>query len=153
MLLLEEQVNLSPTTHASMILICSTDHLLVWIFRRATRPVKQLLCLSMTWRLRLVNQRCICPTQCKHGDYDYGQRFGQLVTEQATLGSLINRFNFSINNLSKASVTTEQAVGRIMDADFATETTNLSKQQILNQAATSMLAQANQSKQSILALQ
>jgi flagellin len=47
---------------------------------------------------------------------------------------------------------TEQAIGRVMDADFAAETTNLSKQQILNQAATSMLAQANQSKQSILAL-
>jgi flagellin len=75
-----------------------------------------------------------------------------IATEQATLGSLINRFNFSVNNLSKASVATEQAVGRIMDADFAQETTNLSKQQILNQAATSMLAQANQAKQSILAL-
>ena len=75
-----------------------------------------------------------------------------IATEQATLGSLINRFGFSVNNLSKASVATEQAVGRIMDADFAQETTNLSKQQILNQAATSMLAQANQSKQSILAL-
>ena len=47
---------------------------------------------------------------------------------------------------------TEQAIGRVMDADFAAETTNLSKQQILNQAANSMLAQANQSKQSILAL-
>ena len=75
-----------------------------------------------------------------------------IATEQATLGSLINRFGFSVNNLSKASVATEQAVGRIMDADFAQETTNLSKQQILSQAATSMLAQANQSKQSILAL-
>ncbi len=75
-----------------------------------------------------------------------------IASEQATMGSLINRLNFSINNQSKASVMTEQAVGRIMDADFATETTNLSKQQILNQAATSMLAQANQSKQSILAL-
>ena len=40
---------------------------------------------------------------------------------------------------------TEQAIGRIVDADFASETTNLSKQQILAQAATSMLAQANQS--------
>ena len=68
------------------------------------------------------------------------------------MGSLINRLNFSINNQSKASVMTEQAIGRVMDADFAAETTNLSKQQILNQAATSMLAQANQSKQSILAL-
>ena len=75
-----------------------------------------------------------------------------IATEQATLGSLINRFGFSVNNLSKSSVATEQAVGRIMDADFATESTAVSKQQILNQAATAMLAQANQSKQSILAL-
>lgn len=75
-----------------------------------------------------------------------------VATEQATLGSLINRMNFSIANLSKSSVTTEQAMGRILDADFASETSNLSKHQILNQAATSMLAQANQSKQSILAL-
>ena len=72
--------------------------------------------------------------------------------EQAKFGSLINRLDYSIGNQSKASVMTEQAIGRIMDADFATETTSLSKQQILNQAATSMLAQANQSKQSILAL-
>ena len=75
-----------------------------------------------------------------------------IASEQATMGSLINRLNFSIANQSKASVMTEQAIGRVMDADFAAETTNLSKQQILNQAANSMLAQANQSKQSILAL-
>ena len=75
-----------------------------------------------------------------------------IASEQATMGSLINRLNFSVSNLSKASVMTEQAIGRVMDADFASETTTLSKQQILNQAATSMLAQANQSKQSILAL-
>ena len=72
--------------------------------------------------------------------------------EQAKFGSLINRLNYSIANQSNASVMTEQAIGRVMDADFAQETTTLSKQQILNQAATSMLAQANQSKQSILAL-
>jgi len=75
-----------------------------------------------------------------------------IAAAQATMGSLINRLNFSVSNLSKASVMTEQAIGRVIDADFASETTNLSKQQILNQAATSMLAQANQSKQSILAL-
>ena len=75
-----------------------------------------------------------------------------IAGEQAKFGSLINRLNFSVANLSKASVMTEQAIGRVMDADFASETTNLSKQQILNQAATSMLAQANQSKQSTLAL-
>ena len=75
-----------------------------------------------------------------------------LGSRLATLGSLQNRLSFSINNLSKASTTTEQAMGRIMDADFAQETSQLSKSQILNQAATTMLAQANQSKQSILAL-
>jgi len=75
-----------------------------------------------------------------------------IAQEQAKFGSLINRLDFSIANQSKASVMTEQAIGRVMDADFATETTSLSKEQILNQAATSMLAQANQSKQSILAL-
>ena len=75
-----------------------------------------------------------------------------IATEQATLGSLINRFNYSVNNLSRSSVATEQALGRIMDSDFATESTNLSKAQILNQAATAMLAQANQSKSLMLQL-
>ena len=75
-----------------------------------------------------------------------------IASEQAKFGSLINRLNFSVANQSKASVMTEQAIGRVMDADFATETTNLSKQQILNQAATSMLAQANQSKSLMLQL-
>jgi flagellin len=46
----------------------------------------------------------------------------------------------------------EQARGRIVDAGFARETSNLSKQQILDQAATAMLAQANQAKQSVLSL-
>ena len=72
--------------------------------------------------------------------------------EQAKSGSLINRLDYSISNQSRASVMTEQALGRIMDADFATESTQLSKSQILNQAATSMLAQANQSKSLLLQL-
>ena len=56
-----------------------------------------------------------------------------------------------MNNLSNVATNTTAAQGRIMDADFAKETTNLTKSQILSQAATSMLAQANQSKQNILA--
>ena len=75
-----------------------------------------------------------------------------IAKEQAKFGSLQNRLTYSISNLSRASVMTEQALGRIMDADFAQESTNLSKQQILSQAATAMLAQANQSKQSMLQL-
>ena len=68
------------------------------------------------------------------------------------LGALQNRLNYTVNNLSSISNQTSGAKGRIMDADFAKETSELTKQQILSQAATSMLAQANQSKQGILAL-
>ena len=60
--------------------------------------------------------------------------------EQAKFGSLQNRLGYSVANLSRASVMTEQALGRIMDADFAQESTALSKSQILNQAATSSCA-------------
>ena len=71
---------------------------------------------------------------------------------RSDLGALQNRLDHTINNLSSVSNNTEAAKGRIMDTDFASETANLTKQQILSQAATSMLAQANQSKQGILAL-
>jgi flagellin len=76
----------------------------------------------------------------------------EVSTAQAKLGAIQNRLSHNIDNLSKGSMLTEQSVGRIVDADYATETSELSKQQILAQAATSMLAQANQSKQSVLAL-
>ena len=75
-----------------------------------------------------------------------------LSTSQAEVGALINRLQFNVDNLSQASVIAEEAMGNIKDTDYAKETSELAKQQILNQAATSMLAQANQSKQSVLAL-
>jgi flagellin len=68
------------------------------------------------------------------------------------LGALQNRLEYTINNLSSISNATTGARGRILDADFAKTTSELTKHQILTQAATSMLAQANQSKQGILAL-
>jgi flagellin len=80
------------------------------------------------------------------------QALNTLSSSQAKLGAIQNRLSHNIDNLSTSSMLTETARGRILDADFARETSELSKQQILGQAATSMLAQANQSKQSILAL-
>ena len=68
------------------------------------------------------------------------------------LGAIQNRLEYTINNLSSISNATAGSRGRILDADFAMETSELTKHQILTQAATSMLAQANQSKQGILAL-
>ena len=76
----------------------------------------------------------------------------EISTNQAKLGAIENRLAHNIDNLSKGSMLTEQSVGRIIDADFAAETAELSKQQILSQAATSMLAQANVSKQGVIAL-
>jgi len=76
----------------------------------------------------------------------------EISTNQAKLGAIENRLAHNIDNLSKGSMLTEQSVGRIIDADFAVETAELSKQQILSQAATSMLAQANVSKQGVIAL-
>jgi flagellin len=76
----------------------------------------------------------------------------EVSSAQAKLGAIQNRLSHNIDNLSKSAMLTEQSVGRVVDADFAQETSELSKQQILNQAAVSMLAQANQSKQSVLSL-
>ena len=75
-----------------------------------------------------------------------------VLNERSKLGALENRLDHTINNLSNVVTNTSAAKSRILDADFAAETANLTKNQILSQAATSMLAQANQSKQSILAL-
>ena len=76
----------------------------------------------------------------------------EMGASQANLGALQNRMQYTINNLTQAAMHTEMALGRIVDADFSTETMMLAKYQILSQAATAMLAQANKSKQSVLAL-
>ena len=71
---------------------------------------------------------------------------------QAKSGALNNRLDTVINNLTEASTNVQSSRSRILDTDYATETTNLAKQQIISQAATAMLAQANQQSQSVLSL-
>ena len=71
---------------------------------------------------------------------------------RASFGAVENRIDAKINNLTTLKVNTQAAQSRIEDADFAAETTNMIKAQILSQAATSMLAQANASKQDLLSL-
>ena len=71
---------------------------------------------------------------------------------RATLGAVQNRFEAVVGNLQIAAENTASARGRIVDADFAAETSNLSRSQILQQAGTAMLAQANQLPQSVLSL-
>ncbi|MFM5340325.1 MULTISPECIES: flagellin B [Aeromonas] len=73
-------------------------------------------------------------------------------SKRAELGAVQNRFDSTIRNQSNVSENLSAARSRIRDADFATETANLTKQNILQQAASSILAQANQRPQSALSL-
>jgi flagellin len=73
-------------------------------------------------------------------------------TQRSELGAVSNRLSHTVNNLTNISSNLSAAKGGIEDADFAFETTNLAKNQILQQASTAMLAQANASKQNVLSL-
>ena len=75
-----------------------------------------------------------------------------ITNSRANLGAYQNRFEAAISNLQTTSTNLQASRSRILDTDYAKETTNLAKAQIVQQAATAMLAQANQSSQSVLAL-
>jgi flagellin len=76
----------------------------------------------------------------------------QIDAQRADLGALQNRFSFTISNLSNISENVSASRSRIQDTDFAVETANMTKNQILQQAGTSILAQANQLPQAALSL-
>ena len=75
-----------------------------------------------------------------------------ITTDRATYGAAISRLQFAISNLQISSEAQASARGRIMDADFAAETSNLSRAQILQQAGGAMVAQANQLPQQVTQL-
>jgi len=75
-----------------------------------------------------------------------------VTSSRATFGAVQNRFQSVINNLSIAAENQAAARSRIMDADFAMETANLTRLQIMQQAGTAMVAQANAIPQSVLTL-
>ena len=73
-------------------------------------------------------------------------------TQRATLGSYVNRLEYASDNLANVSQNASASRSRIQDADYAAETTELARTQIIQQAGTAMLSQANQQAQSVLAL-
>ena len=75
-----------------------------------------------------------------------------VASERATLGATQAQLESTVRNLANVAENTSAAAGRIMDTDYAAETANLTKAQILQQAATSVLAQANAQPQSVLSL-
>ena len=81
-----------------------------------------------------------------------GRAIDRLNTERATMGATINRLEYAADNLANVSQNTSASRSRILDADYAAETTELARTQIIQQAGTAMLSQANQAAQSVLAL-
>ena len=77
---------------------------------------------------------------------------GLVDTARATYGATINRLTYAADNLTNISQNTSASRSRVQDTDYATATTELARTQIISQAATAMLAQANQQPQSVLSL-
>ena len=84
------------------------------------------------------------------GSIDSGM--STLANVRANIGAKMNRLDHTIANLQNVVTNLSQAKGRIVDADFAAETANLARTQVLQQASMAMLSQANASKQNILSL-
>ena len=83
---------------------------------------------------------------------DIDAKLDVISTSRASYGAAMSRFSMAIQNLQIAAENQSAARGRIMDADFAAETSNMSRAQILQQAGTAMVAQANQLPQQVLQL-
>jgi flagellin len=75
-----------------------------------------------------------------------------IATARAGFGASINRLEYTVDNLNTTILNTQAAKSQIVDADYAAETTELARTQIISQASTAMLSQANQAAQSVLAL-
>ncbi|MGB1159050.1 MAG: flagellin, partial [Porticoccaceae bacterium] len=75
-----------------------------------------------------------------------------LDSQRAVYGAAINRLEYTVDNLNNISMNTQASRSRIQDTDYASETAELARAQIIQQAGTAMLAQANQQQQSVLAL-
>ena len=76
----------------------------------------------------------------------------RINSERAGLGAMMNRLTYAVDNLANVSLNTSESRSRIMDADYAKASSELARTQIISQAATAMLAQANQQPQSVMSL-
>ena len=84
--------------------------------------------------------------------YALSDGIDRVNSERASLGASMSRLEYASDNLTNVAQNSAAARSRIMDADYAAETTELARTQIIQQAGTAMLAQANQSQQAVLAL-
>lgn len=101
---------------------------------------------------RLSEAKLTTPVEARRALVIYDAAIKQVSRVRADVGAIQARFESVVNNLSIAEENTAAARGRILDADYAIETANLSRTQILQQAGAAMVAQANQIPQSVLQL-
>jgi len=80
------------------------------------------------------------------------QAIADVDTFRSELGTKVNRLTYAADNLTNVSTNTEASRSRILDTDYAKATTEMTKGQIIQQASTAMLAQANKMPQSVLSL-
>jgi len=83
---------------------------------------------------------------------DIDTAIASVDTYRSTLGSMVNRLTYAVDNLTNVSTNTAASRSRIVDTDYAAATTEMARNQIIQQAATAMLAQANQGPASVLSL-
>jgi flagellin len=91
-------------------------------------------------------------TTSAYGISEIDAALATIASDRATLGATQSQLESTVRNLANVAENTSAAAGRIMDTDYAAETANLTKAQILQQAATSILAQANAQPQAVLSL-
>ena len=82
----------------------------------------------------------------------YKRQINGLDSQRATYGATINRLQYALDNLSNVSLNTSASRSQVQDADYAKETSELARTQIIQQAATAMLSQANTLPQTVLQL-
>ncbi|MBB3472419.1 flagellin [Sphingomonas sp. BK345] len=103
-------------------------------------------------KLNIVTTKTFADASTSASLDDYDAAIAEVSGARASLGSAQNRLESAVNNATANVTNLTDARSRIEDADFSTETTALAKSQILNQASTAMLAQANQSQQGVMKL-
>ena len=109
--------------------------------------------LDRAFLRKSVNNVTIADPESAITALDYVDKAAEFVNEsRARMGATMSRIEYTINNLMNLVENTEEAKSRVLDTDYAKESANLAKAQVLAQAGTAMLAQANQSQQYVLNL-
>jgi flagellin len=130
----------------------ATDATANGAFGTAASPATAAVALTATPGTGISNLRIDSENDAQNAITSIDAALKDIDDQRATLGALQNRFSFTISNLSNIQENVSASRSRIQDTDFAVETANMTKNQILQQAGTSILAQANQLPQAALSL-